>query len=61
MHYIRAVEHHTTSNEKLTYLFEISLAMDHLAVILQLLGISEYLGRFIDAGFSTWEAPSHEF
>jgi hypothetical protein len=30
--------------------------MDHLADILQSLGISEYLDCFIDAGFSTWEA-----
>jgi hypothetical protein len=30
--------------------------MDHLENILQSLGISEYLDRFIDAGFSTWEA-----
>jgi hypothetical protein len=30
--------------------------MNHLESILQSLGISEYLDRFIDAGFSTWEA-----
>ena len=32
------------------------LAMDHLADILQSIGIPEYLDRFIEAGFSTWEA-----
>jgi hypothetical protein len=42
--------------ERIVYLFEVSLAMDHLADILLSLGISEYLGRFIHAGFLTWEA-----
>jgi hypothetical protein len=42
--------------KRIAFLFEVSSAMDHLADVLQSLGISEYLDRFIDAGFSTWEA-----
>ena len=42
--------------KRIAYLLEVSLAMENLADILQSLGASEYLDRFIDAGFSTWEA-----
>jgi hypothetical protein len=48
--------HHTTSNSKDRVSIRGPLAMDHLADILQSVGISEYLDRFIDAGFSTWVA-----